>query len=107
MPIPIEPVYLTNTIWLLRAAILRDECLAMVPLFFMEQELISGQMVPVLPSIPLQGNSLMAYYRKSQFVPMKVRIFVNQLCRKYGSSPPWENRILAALPELAGALGQD
>ena len=105
--ITVDPVYLTNTLWMLRAATLSDDCLAMVPIFSIEQELISGQMVPVLPSIPIQGASLMAYYRKSQFVPMKVRIFVNQLCRKYGSNPPWEDRILAELPELAGALGQN
>ena len=54
----------------------------------------------------MQGVSLLAYYRKSEFVPMKVRIFVNELRRKYGSNPPWERRLSAALPELAGALGR-
>ncbi len=104
--VPIDPVILTNTIWLLRAAVLQGECLAMMPVFFIEKELISGDMVAVLPSYQVQGTSLMAYYRKSQFVPMKVRIFVNHLRRKYGSAPPWEQRLLTALPELAGALGK-
>ena len=105
-PVSVAPVLLTNTISLLHAAVLQSDCLAMMPVFFIEKELISGEMIPIFPSIPIQGTSLMAYYRKSQFVPMKVRIFINELSRKYGGIPPWERRLLEALPVLAGALGQ-
>lgn len=104
--IPIEPIYLTNTIWLLRSAVLQGECIAMMPVFFIENELISGEMFPVLSSIEIQSASLMAYYRKSQFVPMKVRIFVNELRRKYSGATPWKSRILAERPELAGSIGK-
>ena len=103
-PVAISPVILTNTVWMLRAAVLQSECLAMMPVFFIEKDLIAGEMIPVLPSMQIQSTSLMAYYRKSQFVPMKVRIFINELSRKYGDFPPWERRLLEALPGLAGAL---
>ena len=40
--VPIDPIILTNTIWLLRAAVLRGECLAMMPVYFIEDELNVG-----------------------------------------------------------------
>jgi len=33
-------------------------------------------------------------------VPMKVRIFINFLRRKYGDRPPWDLRVMEKMPEL-------
>ncbi|REG83680.1 LysR family transcriptional regulator [Marinomonas pollencensis] len=102
--VTISPDILTNTIWMLRAAVLKGEHMAMMPAFFIENELQSEQLVPVLPHLKVQSSQLSAYYRRSSFVPMKVRIFVNFLQRKYGQHPSWEKRILAKHPNLMLAL---
>lgn len=102
--IPFDPVMLTNTIWLLRSAVMKGECLAMMPIFFIEEEISSGAIIPILTDYRVQNTNLCAYYRKSSFVPMKARIFLNELKRKYGESSPWEKRILNLRPELSYAL---
>lgn len=105
--VSITPLMLTNTIWLLREAVLSGEFLSLMPIFFIEKELLSGEMIPLLTSHPIRRAPLSAYYRHSQFVPIKVRIFINFLRRKYGGVPPWERRLLEAMPELHVALGHD
>ena len=104
-PIPIKPIIQTNTIWMLRAAILSNEYMAVMPAFFIEKEIISGRLVAVLPEVKLKSIMISAFYRRSSFVPMKVRIFIDFLRRKYGDKPPWENKLLDARPELSFALG--
>tara|TARA_B100000809_G_scaffold99852_1_gene98404 strand:+ start:135 stop:1088 length:954 start_codon:yes stop_codon:yes gene_type:complete len=104
--VPFSPVITTNTIWLLRSVVLHDECIAMMPVFFIENELISGQFVPILPKHHLESFTISAYYRKTSYVPMKIRIFLNFLRHKYEKNPPWESRILKEHPELAYVLEQ-
>lgn len=101
---PFTPVMLTNTVWQLRAAVLWGDCIAMMPAFFIEQELLSGELVALLPDYRVQSATLAAYYRKTTFVPMKIRIFINFLRRRYGDFPPWEKRLIEAKPELSELL---
>ena len=101
----LDPDILTNTIWMLKAAVMQSEHLAMMPVFFIEEELVSGKLLPVLPGLAIETLQLSAFFRRSPFVPMKVRIFINFLKRKYGDTPPWEKRILEMRPELSPALG--
>lgn len=105
--IPIQPIIRTNTIWMLRAAILSSEYMAVMPAFFIEEEIISGRLVAVLPEVQVKTIMISAFYRRSSFVPMKVRIFIDFLRRKYGDKPPWENKLLDARPELSFALGPE
>ena len=102
--VEITPVVRTNTIHLLYAEVTQHNCIAMMPVFFIEQELISGRLVPVLPNLTVSSAVIYACYRKSSFVPMKVRIFINSLRNKYGNFPPWEKRLLEKHPEYAGLL---
>lgn len=67
-------------------------------------ELQSEQLVPILPHLKVQSSQLSAYHRRSSFVPMKVRIFVNFLQRKYSDHPSWEKRILENHPNLVLVL---
>ncbi|MEM7376021.1 MAG: LysR family transcriptional regulator [Pseudomonadota bacterium] len=103
--VAIAPTLLTNSTWLLRAAVLRGEHMAMLPAFFIEAELVSGALVPVLPAFEIAYPQLSAYYRRTAHVPMKVRIFINFLRQRYGETPVWEQRILAARPELSAVFG--
>ncbi len=102
-----QPNMLTNTILLLRAAVMKGDCLAMMPVFFIEKEIISGDFIPVLSDFRIKTTQLCAYYRKSSFVPMKALIFLNMLKQKYSNCPPWEERILESKPEMSYALGFD
>lgn len=101
-----DPVFVTNTITLLRAAVRHGDFLALMPAHSMEKEIISGEFVPILTEFEAEGISLSAYFPRSPFVPMKLRLFLQYLDERYGAVPPWETRILAARPELAVALGQ-
>ena len=105
--VAIDPQILANTIWMIRAAVMSDEYIAMMPAFFIEGELARGELIPLLLDTQIQSPLLAAYHRRSSFVPMKVRIFLNFLRRKYGAVPPWEQRLLDKQPELAIALGRD
>ena len=104
-PIPFEPVVLTNTIWMLQAAIMSGECMALMPMFFVEKQLAAGELVAVLPEYRIQSLRLAAWYRKTRFTPMKIRILLNFLKAKYGDFPPWEQRLLKSNPELSESLG--
>lgn len=104
-PVSIDANILTNTVWMLRAAVMHGSHIAMMPAFFIEKELVSGELVPLLPGFRIQGAQLAAYYGRSPYVPMKVRIFINFLRRKHGDFPIWERRILEKCPDLAEALG--
>ena len=102
--VSMQPHIMTNTIWLLHAAVKSNTCMAIMPVFFIEKELISGELVPVSPNISVHHAQFSAFYRRSSFVPIKVRIFVNFLKRKY-ESPPWHSRVIQSCPHLAGPLG--
>ena len=102
--VPIDANILANTVFMLRAAVMRGNHIAMMPTFFIEKELVSGKLVPVLPQFRIQCAQLSAHYRRSSYVPMKVRIFINFLRQKYGNFPAWERRILEKRPELSEAL---
>lgn len=102
--VTVSPDIVSNTIWMLKAALMRGEHLALMPAFFIEEELVSGKLVAVLPKLEVNCVQLSAYYRRSSFVPMKVRIFINFLRQRYGATPPWEQRIIQHCPELAKVL---
>ena len=101
----LEPKILTNTINMLHTAVMSEQYMALMPAFFIEKELINGDLIPVLPDYQIESPKLTAYYRRSSFVAMKVRILINFLLRKYGDHPPWEQRLLKKCPELSVALG--
>ncbi len=102
----IKPVVKTNTIYMLYEQVMQHSCMAMMPIFFIEKELISGRVVPVMPDLAVSSAKFCAYYRKSAFVSMKVRIFMNFLRNKYGEFPPWEQRVLEEHPAYAHLLGR-
>ena len=105
--VSLRPSMLTNTILLLHAAVKNGEGLATMPAFYIKDEIISGEFIPILTDYRIKNPRLCAYYRKSSFVPMKARIFLNMLMQKYSTNPPWESTLLKNKPELSFALGFD
>lgn len=105
-PFKIDPQIATNTIWMIHAAVMSDRYIGLMPAFFIEEELRKGELVPILPRTRIKSPTLSAYYHRSSYVPMKVRILINFLRRKYGESPPWERRLAVECPDLSFALDQ-
>lgn len=104
-PVSFEPAVLTNTIWMLESAVLSGDCMALMPIFFVEKRLLSGEFVPVLPEHPIQSIALEAWYRRTPYIPMKIRILLNFLKQRYGDFPPWERRLVNSMPELRDVIG--
>ena len=103
--VPFDPAVLTNTIYMLEAAVLSGECVALMPVFFVEDRLLSGELVALLPQHRIQSIPLAARYRRTPFIPMKIRILLNFLRQRYGEFPPWEKRLIEARPEFSANLG--
>lgn len=102
--VPLHPIMLTNNGWLLRDAAVSNNCIAMLPLFFIEKELDAGALVPVLSNYRLEELWFTAYYPKVPHMPIKAKLFLDFLEAKYGADPPWEKRLKRALgPTLAGS----
>lgn len=104
--IRINPQVIANAIWMVHAAVMSGRYIALMPAFYIERELTSGNLVPLLPDTQIQSPVLSAYHHRSSYVPMKVKILINFLQRKYGQCPPWEQRLLKNCPDLAVALDQ-
>jgi len=105
--VKIKPQVVTNTIWMIRAAVMSDRYIGLMPAFFIEDELMSGQLVPVLTDTQVESPTLCAYHHRSSYVPMKVRILINFLRMRYNERPPWEQRLLKKCPELSVALNHN
>ncbi len=105
--IKFKPLILANTIWMIHAAVMSDRFMSVMPTFFIEKEIANGELITVLPNTRVESAVLSAYYGRSAFVPMKVRILINFLERKYGKCPPWDRLLLEKCPELAVALGSN
>ncbi len=81
------------------------ECMALMPMFFVEEKLASGELVAVLLQHRVEKLTIAAWYRKTPFTPMKIRILLNFLRQRYGDFPPWERRLAESMPELRANLG--
>ena len=103
-PLKITPQVIANNVWMLHAALMSNRYVALMPAFFIEEELTNGGLIPLLQKTQIESPVLSVYHHRSSFVPMKVRILINFLRRKYGEHPPWEQRLLRARPELSIAL---
>jgi DNA-binding transcriptional LysR family regulator len=101
---PIRPVVLSNSIWMIRDAVLHADCIGILPIYFILDELCSGALVPVFPDYRVQPVVLSAYYRRSAHVPTKLRSLLDFLIQRYRDDPPWEQALRAARPELATLL---
>lgn len=102
--IPIRPVILSNSVWMIRSAVLNGDCIGLLPVYFILDELCAGRLIPVFSEYSVQPVTLAAYYRKSAHVPTKVRALLDFLGARYRPNPPWEQTLRAARPDLASLL---
>lgn len=101
---PIRPIVLSNSIWMIREAALSGDCIAILPLYAIADELRSGALVPVLKDFRVEAAMLTAFYRRSPQVPAKVRSLLSFLVEEYGDEPPWERRLFHDRPRLRAVV---
>jgi len=102
--VPIRPVILSNSIWMIRDAVLHGECIGILPVYFILDELCSGALVPIFPEKSVESVTLSAYFRRSAHVPVKVRMLIDFLTGRYFEQPPWEKLLREKRPDLAALL---
>jgi DNA-binding transcriptional LysR family regulator len=90
---PIRPIVLSNSIWMIREAALKGDCVAILPIYSIVDELRGGALLPVFEDFRIQPAILTAFYRRSPQVPAKVRMLLKYLVEHYDRIPPWERRL--------------
>jgi len=91
--ISLDPIIRTNNVWMMRDATCNGNCIAQLPAFFVEDELTKGKLVPILTDWKCRGFSLVGYYPRTQYVPLKTRLFLDFVMERYSSVTPWEKRL--------------
>jgi DNA-binding transcriptional LysR family regulator len=97
---PIRPIVLSNSIWMIREAALSGDCVAILPLYAIVDELRTGGLLPVFDEFRVAAAILCAFYRRSPRLPAKVRMLLRYLLEQYGGEPPWERRLFRDRPDL-------
>jgi DNA-binding transcriptional LysR family regulator len=97
---PIRPIVLSNSIWMIREAALSGDCVAILPVYSIVEELRNGALLPVFDDFRVGAAMLNAFYRRSPRLPAKVRMLLKYLSEQYGGEPPWEQRLFRDRPHL-------
>jgi DNA-binding transcriptional LysR family regulator len=97
---PIRPIVLSNSIWMIREAALSGDCVAILPVYSIVDELRSGALLPVFDDFRVDAAVLNAFYRRSPQVPAKVRMLLKYLKDQYDGEPPWERRLFRGRAHL-------
>jgi DNA-binding transcriptional LysR family regulator len=93
-PIVIRPVgpLQTNSSEMVREAVLAGLGIAQRSTWDIGPELAAGKLVQVLPDYTASRNvAIHAVYPSKQFLPAKVRLFIDYLADLYGPVPYWES----------------
>ncbi len=92
-PVTLRPegMLITNSSEVLREAVIAGLGIALRSTWDVGAELKSGKLVQVLPHYESSRNvALSAVYPSRQFLPAKVRLFIDYLAELYGPVPYWE-----------------
>ena len=76
---PIRPIVLSNSIWMIREAALSGDCVAILPIYSIVDELRNGALLPVFEDFRVDAAMLNAFYRRSPRLPAKVRMLLKYL----------------------------
>lgn len=71
-----------NSSEVLKQLMLDDVGICQMPLFIVEKELISGELIPILEQYHLPEHGIYAVYPQREFMPAKLRVFIDFLERK-------------------------
>ncbi|MCM2394841.1 LysR family transcriptional regulator [Rhizobium sp. S95] len=86
-----EGMLITNSSEVIREAVIAGLGIALRSTWDIGEELKTGRLVQVLPAYEGSHNvTLSAVYPSRQFLPAKVRLFIDYLAELYGHVPYWE-----------------
>lgn len=86
-----EGMLITNSSEVIREAVIAGLGIALRSTWDIGEELKGGRLVQVLPAYEGSHNvALSAVYPSRQFLPAKVRLFIDYLAELYGPVPYWE-----------------
>ncbi len=86
-----EGMLVTNSSEVVREAVISGLGIALRSTWDISHELKDGRLVHILPNYEGSRNvALSAVYPSRQFLPAKVRLFINYLAEVYGPVPYWE-----------------
>jgi Transcriptional regulator len=86
-----EGMLITNSSEVIREAVIAGLGIALRSTWDVGPELKEGKLVQVLPAYEGSHNvTLSAVYPSRQFLPAKVRLFIDYLAELYGPTPYWE-----------------
>lgn len=86
-----EGMLITNSSEVIREAVIAGLGIALRSTWDIGPELKAGRLVQVLPAYEGSHNvTLSAVYPSRQFLPAKVRLFIDYLAELYGPTPYWE-----------------
>lgn len=86
-----EGMLITNSSEVIREAVIAGLGIALRSTWDIGEELKTGRLVQVLPAYEGSHNvALSAVYPSRQFLPAKVRLFIDYLAELYGPVPYWE-----------------
>ncbi len=92
-PVMLKPQgrLVTNSSEVIREAVIAGLGIALRSTWDIGEELKSGQILQVLPGYESgRGVSLSAVYPSREFLPAKVRLFIDYLAALYGPTPYWD-----------------
>jgi DNA-binding transcriptional LysR family regulator len=93
----------TNSSEVVREAVLGGVGIALRSTWDIGPELASGALQRVLPDFEgSRSIAIHALYPSKQFLPAKVRLFIDYLVGLYAPTPPWDQRITVTAEQAAG-----
>ena len=94
----------TNSSEVVREAVQANMGIALRSTWDIGQDLAKGRLVRVLPDYESTTNvGIYAIYPSRQFLPVKVRVFIDYLANLFGSVPYWENGTFTGAEVAASA----
>lgn len=88
--VPIKGTLQSNSGIVLRDAAVANAGIAMLPTFYICEQLRSGQLQVLLPEFPVVELSLYAVYAERRNLLPKVRAFIDFAVERFGPTPPWD-----------------
>jgi DNA-binding transcriptional LysR family regulator len=76
---------------ILRQAALQGVGVAILPTFFVGEDLRHGRLVRICPDWEGLGGQVSLLWPHARFTPAKVRVFVDYMVNACGTTPPWDD----------------
>jgi DNA-binding transcriptional LysR family regulator len=96
----------SNETAVLRQAALAGAGIAMLPTYYVADDLQRGALVPLLPAHEPEALGVHAVYLSRRFQPLALRLLVEWLAERFGGEPaPWDRAPVAAPPARGRASG--